>query len=129
MFYLPALTNLTLADPLSHKYTLYGFYNKTWFNRLKERVEQSPFNGYVALRWRKNGVVELLLLATPQRFLNRKRAYSGVYMDIADMILKAEIQYRQDMHDYMYPTPVRDYTNSWTTTYVRPTALAHSHTQ
>lgn len=110
MFYLPALDNLTIGDPLNHKYTLRGFYNKTLFSSLKERVEKSPFKGYIGLRLRKNGAIELLLTTTPLRFLNRKRAYRGVYMDIADMIIKAERQYRQDLHDYMYGSAVRDYT-------------------
>lgn len=110
MFYLPTLDNLNIADPLNHKYTLHGFYNKTWFNSLKERVEQSPFKGYIGLRLRKNGAIEFLLTTTPLRFLNRKRAYRGVYMDIADTIIKAERQYREDVHDYMYGSPVRDYT-------------------
>lgn len=110
MFYLPTLDNLNIADPLNHKYTLHGFYNKTWFNSLKERVEHSPFKGYIGLRLRKNGAIEIHLTTTVRRFNNRLKAYPKVFDEIKDMIDKAYLQYKQDIHDYMYGSPVRDYT-------------------
>lgn len=70
--------------------TEYMVYNpQHWLKRIQERIENSPFKGYLEVHLNLSGVPYLLSIVSPLRWDNREKAYLYSFVEIDDMVHEA----------------------------------------
>lgn len=56
-----------------------------WLRVIRERIENSPFKGYLEVRLNLSGVPYLMSIVSPLRWDRRQRAFSHVFEEINDL--------------------------------------------